>query len=50
MADEASLEITGASWGRLETEEGPFKDAKPFPGGTREWYWNETDALIHSTC
>ena len=28
--------------GRLELEDGSFKDAKLFPGGSREWDWNET--------
>jgi hypothetical protein len=39
-----SPKITNLSWGRLEIEgrEGPFKDAKLFPGGAREWDWNET--------
>lgn len=37
-----SPRITGLSWGRLETEQGTFKDAKLFPGGAREWDWNET--------
>jgi len=41
---ERSPEITHLSWGRLEVEgrDGPFKDAKLFPGGAREWEWNET--------
>ncbi len=38
--------ITHLSWGRIEVEgEGStltFKDAKLFPGGAREWDWNET--------
>src|SRR5574342_211318 len=35
--------ITGFSWGRLEVEGGKrFKDAKLFPGGSREWNWSET--------
>ncbi len=38
-----SLPITRLSWGRLELEAGQrFKDAKLFPGGTREWGWTET--------
>ena len=38
-----SPSITHLSWGRLEVEGyGPFKDAKVFPGGSREWDWNET--------
>lgn len=35
--------ITHFSWGRLEIEGGRrFKDAKLFPGGSREWDWSET--------
>ncbi|MBI4525418.1 MAG: Mth938-like domain-containing protein [Deltaproteobacteria bacterium] len=35
--------ITHCSWGRLEVEGGRrFKDAKLFPGGSREWDWSET--------
>ena len=32
------------SWGRLEVEgkTEPYKDAKLFPGGSREWNWRET--------
>lgn len=26
----------------MEGERGPFKDAKLYPGGAREWDWNET--------
>ncbi|MGH3088889.1 MAG: Mth938-like domain-containing protein [Rubrobacteraceae bacterium] len=38
-----SPRITHLSWGRIETEDGAsFKDAKLFPGGAREWDWNET--------
>ena len=39
-----SPKITPLSWGRLEVEgqDSPFKDAKLFPGGAREWDWNET--------
>lgn len=39
-----SPRITGLTWGRLEVEgrEAPFKDAKLYPGGSREWDWNET--------
>ena len=41
---ERSPEITHLSWGRLEVEgqDAPFKDAKLFPGGAREWDWSET--------
>lgn len=44
-SENRSPRITGLSWGRLEVEGvegGPFKDAKLFPGGAREWDWNET--------
>lgn len=35
--------ITHISWGRLEVDGyPPFKDAKVFPGGAREWDWRET--------
>jgi hypothetical protein len=39
-----SPQITHVSWGRLEVEgkAGPYKDAKLFPGGSREWNWRET--------
>ena len=39
---EASPEITHLSWGRLEADGQRFKDAKLYPGGAREWDWNET--------
>jgi hypothetical protein len=37
-----SPRITHLCWGRLEIEDVSFKDAKLFPGGSREWDWNET--------
>jgi hypothetical protein len=39
-----SPRITHLSWGRLEVEgrEAPYKDAKLYPGGSREWDWRET--------
>ena len=38
-----SPRITTLAWGRIEVEGvGKFKDAKVFPGGAREWDWNET--------
>lgn len=39
-----SPQVTHFSWGRLNIEgyEKSFKDAKLFPGGAREWDWNET--------
>jgi hypothetical protein len=40
----SSPRVTHLTWGRLEVEgeDGPFKDAKLFPGGARTWDWNET--------
>ena len=42
--EQKSPRVTHLSWGRLEVEgeDGPFKDAKLFPGGARAWDWNET--------
>lgn len=41
--DTRAPEITHLSWGRMEVEgHGTFKDAKIYPGGAREWDWNET--------
>ena len=39
-----SPQITHISWGRLEVKgkAEPYKDAKLFPGGSREWNWRET--------
>ena len=38
-----SPRISHLSWGRIEVEGHlPFKDAKVFPGGAREWDWRET--------
>ncbi|PYK25023.1 MAG: hypothetical protein DME59_11705 [Verrucomicrobia bacterium] len=39
-----SQRIKHVSWGRLEVEgeAEPYKDAKLFPGGSREWNWRET--------
>lgn len=35
--------ITHLSWGTVETEGGErYKDAKLFPGGSREWDWTDT--------
>jgi hypothetical protein len=41
--------ITHLSWGRIEVSgsQGPFKDAKLFPGGAREWDWRETGTRHH---
>lgn len=40
----SSPRITHLSWGSIKVEgkDKPFKDAKLFPGGSREWDWNET--------
>jgi hypothetical protein len=39
-----SPRIRHVSWGRLDVEgrAEPYKDAKLFPGGAREWNWRET--------
>ncbi len=39
-----SPRIKHVSWGRLEVEgrAEPYKDAKLFPGGSREWNWRES--------
>lgn len=39
-----SPRITHLAWGRIEVEGGtvPYRDAKLFPGGSREWDWGET--------
>ena len=44
MAEEKrSPEISNISWGRVEVDDTyRYKDAKLFPGGSREWDWNET--------
>ena len=40
-----SPRIIDVSWGRLEIEgkPEPYKDAKLFPSGSREWNWRETN-------
>jgi len=40
-----SPRIKHVSWGRLEVEgeAETYKDAKLFPGGSREWNWRETN-------
>lgn len=39
-----SPKIKHLSWGRMQVEgrDRVFKDTKVFPGGAREWDWNET--------
>jgi hypothetical protein len=39
-----SPRILDISWGKLEVEgcDHPYKDAKLYPGGSREWNWRET--------
>jgi len=40
----SSPAVCSDAWGRLEVEgrPRPFKDAKLYPGGAREWDWRET--------
>jgi hypothetical protein len=40
-----SPRITNVSWGRLEVEgeAKSYKDAKLFPGGSRDWNWRDTN-------
>jgi hypothetical protein len=42
--EERSPRIKQISWGRLEVEgkTESYKDAKLFPGGSRDWDWRET--------
>lgn len=44
MADASSPRIEHISWGRIRVagSGGSFKDVKLYPGGVREWDWNET--------
>lgn len=39
-----SPRVLKLSWGRIEVEgcDAPYKDAKLYPGGSREWDWNES--------
>ncbi len=37
-----SPRITELSWGSVETDAGTFRDARLWPGGGRDWDWNET--------
>lgn len=39
----SSPRITDLAWGHIEVEGfGEFKDVKLYPGGAREWRWQET--------
>ena len=42
--DKQSPAVEDISWGRtkVEGQSKPFKDAKCYPGGARNWDWNET--------
>jgi hypothetical protein len=43
-----SPRISHLKWGQIEVEGyPPFKDAKIFPGGAREWKWRETARAMH---
>ena len=43
QAEPISPRISHLSWGNIGVEgHPPFKDAKIFPGGAREWDWRET--------
>jgi hypothetical protein len=39
-----SPRVIHCEWGRIDVDgyDAPFKDAKLFPGGAREWDWSET--------
>jgi hypothetical protein len=44
MVETKSPKITHIEWGRTQVEghAGTYKDVKLYPGGSREWNWNET--------
>lgn len=42
MRPYSSPQISHFEWGRVEAAGRSFKDAKLYPGGVREWDWNET--------
>ena len=43
LVGQRSPRILSLAWGRIEVDgHAPFKDAKVFPGGAREWDWGET--------
>lgn len=39
-----SPRVTSDAWGSIEVEgaDRPYRDAKLWPGGSRDWDWNET--------
>lgn len=45
--EQPSPRIVDLAWGRIEIEghQRPFKDAKLYPGGAREWDWRETGTV-----
>ena len=42
MTSSSSPAISHLKWGEIEVEGRRYKDAKLFPGGSREWNWGET--------
>jgi hypothetical protein len=45
---QSSPRIASVSWGRLQIDDGStFRDAKLYPGGSREWNWRETGTSHH---
>lgn len=42
LSELESPNIDRLEWGRVHTSVGSFRDAKLWPGGGREWDWNET--------
>ncbi|MFB6212337.1 MAG: Mth938-like domain-containing protein [Candidatus Magasanikbacteria bacterium] len=42
MKSDNPPKIKDLSWGKVKTPEGSYKDAKLWPGGSREWDWSET--------
>ncbi|MEJ2348259.1 MAG: hypothetical protein P8Y03_00600 [Anaerolineales bacterium] len=46
IANKQSPRITEVSWGSVKVEgQGQYKDAKLYPGGSREWNWRETGMI-----
>ena len=40
--ENTSPAINAMEWGSIDTDAGSFRDAKLWPGGGRNWDWNET--------